>query len=883
MTTNTVAGPLPPTSGYTYAVELSVDEAITAGATRVDFSQPLPVFVDNFLDFPVGGIVPVGWYDREKSAWIPSDNGRIVKILGRDGDGLALLDVDGSGNAASATQLVELGISAPERAQLAALYPAGKSLWRVAVTHFTPWDCNWPYGPPEDAEPPPPEEPESEDEDQPDPEDSDECEGCSIEAQSQTLGEEIAITGTPFKLHYRSDRVPGDKSAYTLAIPLTGASVPSSLKRIDLKIAIAGRAFAQSFTPTPSLSYTYLWDGLDAYARPVTGFATARVDITYVYPAVYYAPGDFGQAFAVVSATPGVAIGANETAREITLATHYEISLGAFTPTAAGLGGWSLGVHHAYDPVSTTLYTGDGGKRSASSLGAVIDRVAGTAVLGYSGDGGPAREAKLSYPVDVALGSDGSLYITDYVNNRIRRVGPDGIITTVAGTGVYGYSGDGGPATEAKLYYPWGVALGSDGSLYIADTHNHRVRKVSSPLPGFINSEIVIASEDGVALYRFSASGRHLQTIDSSTGAARDSFTYDETGRIIEVRDVDGDLTRIERDANGGPTAIVSPDGQRTTLMLDANGYLASVTNPAGERHTMEYTDEGLLTAFIDANGNSNRFEYDDLGRLIKDTDAGGSGWTLARTEHADGYTSSMTTAEGRTTTFTVEPLSTGDRRQVNTYSDGTVQTKLFKTNGEETTTAPDGTVTTKLEGPDPRFGILAPVPISVTTRLPSGLTATATTARTATLTDPDDPLSLILLTDTVTVNGKAYKRSYKATTKTWTNTSPEGRQSTTLIDLQGRPLTRHTVGLEPIHYRYENRGRLTEATAGQADETRTTSIRYYQDGPSKGYVQTLIDALGRTVEYDYDLAGRVVQQALPDGREIAYGYDANGNVTEIV
>ncbi|MGH8607673.1 MAG: Ig-like domain-containing protein [Gammaproteobacteria bacterium] len=205
-------GPLPPTSGYTYAVELSVDEAIAAGATRVDFSQPLPVFVDNFLDFPVGGIVPVGWYDREKSAWIPSDNGRIVKILGKDGDGLALLDVDGSGNAANATQLVELGISAPERAQLAALYPAGKSLWRVAVTHFTPWDCNWPYGPPEDAEPPPPEEPESEDEDQPDPEDSDECEGCSIEAQSQTLGEEIAITGTPFKLHYRSDRVPGARA-----------------------------------------------------------------------------------------------------------------------------------------------------------------------------------------------------------------------------------------------------------------------------------------------------------------------------------------------------------------------------------------------------------------------------------------------------------------------------------------------------------------------------------------------------------------------------------------------------------------------------------------------------------------------------------------------
>jgi len=71
-------GLLPPTSGYTYAVDLSVDEAMAAGATRVDFTQPVPVYVDNFLNFPVGGVVPVGWYDRDTAAWIPSDNGTII-------------------------------------------------------------------------------------------------------------------------------------------------------------------------------------------------------------------------------------------------------------------------------------------------------------------------------------------------------------------------------------------------------------------------------------------------------------------------------------------------------------------------------------------------------------------------------------------------------------------------------------------------------------------------------------------------------------------------------------------------------------------------------------------------------------------------------------
>ncbi len=128
---------------------------------------------------------------------IPSDNGTIVQLLGTDSAGRALLDVDGSGQAADTGTLSTLGISDAERVQLATLYPVGRSLWRVAITHFTPYDYNWPYGPPEDADPPPSDKPETDDE-QPDPEDSTPCPGCSIEAQSQTLGEEIPLTVTRF-------------------------------------------------------------------------------------------------------------------------------------------------------------------------------------------------------------------------------------------------------------------------------------------------------------------------------------------------------------------------------------------------------------------------------------------------------------------------------------------------------------------------------------------------------------------------------------------------------------------------------------------------------------------------------------------------------------
>lgn len=297
-------GPLPPTSGYTYAVELSVDEAIAAGAKRVDFNQPLPVYIDNFLGFPVGGIVPVGWYDREKAAWIPSENGRVIQIVAL-ANGYADLDTDGDGIADEATKLQALGITDAELAQLAGLYPAGKTLWRSPITHFTPWDCNWPYGPPPGAGYPNG-DPATGD-NPPDSEDSDECSGCSIEAQSQTLGEAIPITGTPFTLHYRSDRVPGRISANTLTIPLSGATVPSDLKAIVLKIELAGRAFEQHFSTAPNQTHTFTWDGNDAYGRPVTGSQIAKIRIGHVYQAVYYPPALFTQSFAMASGSGGSA------------------------------------------------------------------------------------------------------------------------------------------------------------------------------------------------------------------------------------------------------------------------------------------------------------------------------------------------------------------------------------------------------------------------------------------------------------------------------------------------------------------------------------------------------------------------------------------------
>lgn len=106
-----------------------------------------------------------------------------------------------------------------------------------------------------------------------------------------------------------------------------------------------------------------------------------------------------------------------------------------------------------------------------------ITTVAGTGRFGFSGDGGPATEAKLTAS-DIAVDGKGNMYISDTENNRIRMVDRDGIIHTVAGTGKEGYSGDGGSATKAALALPIGIALDREGNLYIACHHNSRVRKV---------------------------------------------------------------------------------------------------------------------------------------------------------------------------------------------------------------------------------------------------------------------------------------------------------------------------------------------------------------------------------------------------------------------
>lgn len=131
------------------------------------------------------------------------------------------------------------------------------------------------------------------------------------------------------------------------------------------------------------------------------------------------------------------------------------------------------------------LYIADTGNsviRKVNTVG-VISTVAGVVVTpGYTGDNGPATSAQLNQPFGVAVDSSGNLYVADTSNNVIRKVSTSGTITTVAGNNAAGagYSGDGGAATSAQLYLPSGVTVDSSGNIYIGDTFNNVVRKVST-------------------------------------------------------------------------------------------------------------------------------------------------------------------------------------------------------------------------------------------------------------------------------------------------------------------------------------------------------------------------------------------------------------------
>jgi len=238
----------------------------------------------------------------------------------------------------------------------------------------------------------------------------------------------------------------------------------------------------------------------------------------------------------------------------------------------------------AVDSAGNVYISDTGNSRVREVSGATIDTVAGGGTPGYAGDGGAAASASLYSPVGLAIDAKGNLYIADTNNSAVRKV-TNGTISTVAGNGLQGYAGDGGPALSAQLNDPQGVAVDAAGNLYITDTLNYRVRMVSPA------GNIATIAGNGMAGYSGDGGAASQAQLSYPAGIAVDSggdVFFADAGASVRKVYGNGTIATIAGNGSigytgdGGPATSASLNGP-TGIAVDSNGdvYIADSGNNA--------------------------------------------------------------------------------------------------------------------------------------------------------------------------------------------------------------------------------------------------------------------------------------------------------------
>ncbi|MBZ5579847.1 MAG: putative Ig domain-containing protein [Acidobacteriia bacterium] len=338
-----------------------------------------------------------------------------------------------------------------------------------------------------------------------------------------------------------------------------GAGIPG----VNVVLAIANNASGGTLSGTLTVM-----SGASGIAN-FPNLSINRAGNNYTLSATAASAVSVSQAFRVLPAAGGI----------ITVAGSNWVFTGAGGPAISAPIGPNQGV--ALDSVGNRYFADTGNHMvfKVSNSG-VLNVVAGTGIGGFSGDGGPATSAQLNSPQGVAVDAGGNVYVSDTSNNRVRKIDSAGIITTYAGTGVLGFGGDNSPAVGASMRSPQGLGVDGSGNLYIADANNHRVRRVT---PAGIISTV---AGNGTANFAGDGLSAQAASLNTPRGVALDSsgnlFIADSNNHRIRkvsggvITTVAGGLGGFFGD--GGP-AIGAGVGAPSAVFVDNGGNIYFADN----------------------------------------------------------------------------------------------------------------------------------------------------------------------------------------------------------------------------------------------------------------------------------------------------------------
>jgi sugar lactone lactonase YvrE len=374
-----------------------------------------------------------------------------------------------------------------------------------------------------------------------------------------------------------------------------------------------------------------------------------------------------------------------------------------------------------------------------------ITTIAGTSIPNFSGDSGPATSAQLNLPTSLALDSTGNLYFADSANHRIRRIAASTqTITTIAGSGTQGFSGDNGPATAAAIDSPTGLALDAANNLYLTDTHNHRIRRIDATTQTITTiagdgTLSALALPKGLSvdssgnLYLADSANHRIRRIDAATGqittiAGNGTQTFSGDGGPAIDASLDSPRATALSPAN---LVTIADTGNQRIRQIDASGNL----NPIGGLGPITPNTLSLTAAAVIAYGTGTI-----VARLTSNTSATGSVTFLDSTPNSATPYSTTTLATipltANTFTLSTASLPAGPHTITATYT------------GDITHLAAQSTAVTLTISPQPIQAVISPLnllygqPIPILTGAVTGILPQDATTVSITISTPATNLS---------------------------------------------------------------------------------------------------------------------------------------------